>query len=113
MASDLFLPLYKPRVGRDIGRARLFLASIIIGVTAYFAALVVAAGVVSGDTIEQILTSTAVLIAIMGIYLGPSLLACGRRHRRAVAIFMLDLTWGWTLVGWVAALVWACSSNRE
>ena len=113
MASDLFLPLYKPRVGRDIGRARLFLASIIIGVTAYFAALVVAAGVVAGDSIEQILTCTAVLIAIMGIYLGPSLLACGRRHRRAAAIFMLDLTWGWTLVGWVAALVWACSSNTE
>ena len=58
-------------------------------------------------------TSTAVLIAIMRIYLGPSLLACGRRHRRAAAIFMLDLTWGWTLVAWVVALVWACSSNTE
>jgi len=113
MAADLFYPLYKPRTGPDIGFARLFIASIIVGVTAYWAALVVAAGVVAGDSIDQILTGTAVLIAIMGVYLCPTLVACGRRHRRAVTIFVFDLMWAWTLVGWVAALVWACSSDTE
>ena len=75
MATDLFYPLYKPRTGPDIGFGRCFLVSIMVGVTSYLAVLVIIAGFVEGDTIEQTLTSTAVLIAIMGVYLCPSLVA--------------------------------------
>jgi hypothetical protein len=30
-----------------------------------------------------------------------------------VAIFFLNLFLGWTFLGWVAAFVWACTSNTK
>lgn len=40
-------------------------------------------------------------------YLVPTLVAHNRKHHNLGAIFALNLLLGWTLVGWVAALVWA------
>jgi uncharacterized membrane protein YhaH (DUF805 family) len=52
------------------------------------------------------------------IYFLPALVASGRRHHNALAIFILDLLlgWtllGWTLLGWVIALVWACTRPQR
>ena len=41
------------------------------------------------------------------IYIVPAVLAFHNRKRNAIAIAALNLFLGWTLVGWVAALVWA------
>jgi hypothetical protein len=35
----------------------------------------------------------------------------GRKKRNATAIFALNLLLGWTVLGWVAALVWAVTSD--
>jgi hypothetical protein len=40
----------------------------------------------------------------------PTVVAGFRAHHNASAICMLNLALGWTLLGWVAALVWACTS---
>lgn len=48
-----------------------------------------------------------------GLYFLPMFIAWGRGHRNAGAIGMLDLVAGWTLLGWVAALVWACTNDVE
>jgi len=46
------------------------------------------------------------LIGVGGLmYFLPSIV--GREKRNIGAIFMLNLFLGWTLVGWVVALVWA------
>src|ERR1700732_3251026 len=50
------------------------------------------------------------LIGVLGVvgiffYMIPTLLAKGKPHRDA--IFVLNLLLGWTLIGWVGALVWA------
>ena len=36
---------------------------------------------------------------------------CGRNKRNVGAIFALNFLLGWTLVGWVVALVWALSHD--
>ena len=41
------------------------------------------------------------------VYFAPALVA-NRRHRHARAITMLNLLLGWTFIGWIAAMVWAC-----
>jgi hypothetical protein len=41
------------------------------------------------------------------MYFIPALV--GMRHKQAGAIFVLNLFLGWTFVGWVIALVWACT----
>jgi hypothetical protein len=49
-----------------------------------------------------------ILMIIGGImYFVPALV--GIRHKQAGAIFVLNLFLGWTFVGWVVALVWACT----
>jgi hypothetical protein len=41
-------------------------------------------------------------------YLLPAIVALSRGHHQLLAIFVLNLVAGWTLIGWVVALVWAC-----
>jgi hypothetical protein len=51
------------------------------------------------------------LALIVFIYFIPALVASNRKHVNSLAISMLNLFLGWTLVGWVIALVWACTNN--
>jgi Superinfection immunity protein len=48
----------------------------------------------------------------LAFYFLPSIIAFSRRHRNSVAIFVLNLFLGWTLVGWVVSLVWSFTSGR-
>jgi hypothetical protein len=47
------------------------------------------------------------ILLIGAIYFAPAIIASMRRHRQILAIFVLNLVAGWTLIGWIAALVWA------
>lgn len=53
------------------------------------------------------------LLLFLVAYFAPSMFAYGRSHRHAGAIFVLNLFLGWTLLGWVAALVWAFMNLHE
>jgi hypothetical protein len=46
-------------------------------------------------------------------YLTPSIIAYVPHHHNAFAIPALNLITGWTLIGWVVALVWALTTVRE
>jgi hypothetical protein len=43
----------------------------------------------------------------------PTLLAFHRRHRNRVAILIVNFLLGWTVIGWVAALIWSTTGNTE
>jgi hypothetical protein len=45
--------------------------------------------------------------ALAGLYVVPGIIARARKHPRAMTIAALNLFAGWTLVGWIVALVWA------
>lgn len=53
------------------------------------------------------------LLALVGglLYVLPAIIAWRNDHKDKVAILALDLLLGWSLIGWVAALVWALKSN--
>jgi hypothetical protein len=53
------------------------------------------------------------ILPLMAVYFFPSAIAIDRRHRNRLAIAVLNLVGGWTLVGWVIALVWSCSADVE
>ena len=56
----------------------------------------------------------ALLISFVTIgYLIPWSVAYARHHRKQVPIFLINLLLGWTLLGWLAAFVWAFSSDVE
>ena len=51
------------------------------------------------------------LLAIFSLgYLLPTSVAGWRHHPNGAPIFLLNLFFGWTVIGWVAALMWASSS---
>lgn len=52
----------------------------------------------------------ALLVAI--VYFTPSLLAY-KKKRNAKAILALNIFAGWTFVGWIIALVWALTKDRD
>jgi hypothetical protein len=39
----------------------------------------------------------------------PTLVAKSRKHPNVLPIFLVNLFFGWTFVGWAVALVWACT----
>lgn len=47
------------------------------------------------------------ILALFFIYFVPSIIAYANNHRNVLAIFVLNLFLGYTLVGWVLALIWA------
>ena len=52
-----------------------------------------------------------IIVGMFGYFL-PALIAAGRKHHQAGAIFALDLLLGWTFLGWVGALVWALTAVK-
>mgnify|MGYP001342097499 CR=1 FL=1 len=63
----------------------------------------------SGDAV------TGFFIIAVGIFLyfAPWIVALNRQHKNTLAIFITNLFLGWTFLGWVAALIWACTSNTR
>lgn len=45
------------------------------------------------------------------MYFLPSIIALARSKRDTLAIFLLNFFLGWTVVGWVVALVWAAKND--
>ncbi len=53
------------------------------------------------------------LIVALVLYFLPTVVASCRAHHNAGAIFALNLLLGWTFLGWVLALVWACTAVKK
>jgi hypothetical protein len=52
-----------------------------------------------------------VALISLGVYFLPTIIAVVGTHHNAGAIFVLNLFLGWTFLGWVIALVWACTRS--
>ena len=58
-------------------------------------------------------TEVAVILGSLALYFLPAIVATQRRHRQRLAVSVTNLLLGWTLVGWVAAMIWACTADVE
>ena len=59
--------------------------------------------------IEQWLVVVVPLLLVA--YFIPFFVAAGRKHRFSTAIGLINLLLGWTVIGWLAAMIWAV--NRD
>jgi len=50
------------------------------------------------------------LLILAGLYFLPTLIASGRHLPERTGIFLLNLFFGWTLIGWVIALIWSVAA---
>ena len=57
--------------------------------------------------------SIAVIILFIIPYFLPSLIALFRGKSNTAAIVLLNLFLGWTFIGWVVALIWSVTKDKE
>lgn len=57
--------------------------------------------------------ATLLLFGFLALYFLPCIVALGRDSDSKLQIFLVNLLVGWTFLGWVIALVWACGKDRE
>lgn len=51
------------------------------------------------------------LFTIIILYFLPSIIAFVRDHLNAIPILLTNLFFGWSLLGWILAFIWAFTSN--
>jgi T4 superinfection immunity protein len=67
-------------------------------------------------TLYEFVIGLMTLGILTGLYMLPTFVAGIRGSNQVLAIFFLNLLLGWTFLGWVISLVWACadiSRQRE
>lgn len=62
---------------------------------------------------EDLFHGIGMLLVGPVVYLAPSAVAWNRKHNNRAAIITLNILLGWTLIGWVGALVWAMTKDVE
>lgn len=62
--------------------------------------------------LPRLVITIATLIIGLVIYFAPSLVAEKKQKKNKKAILALNFFLGWTLVGWVVALVWALTVDE-
>ena len=61
---------------------------------------------------DDIVSSLYVLGTAFG-YCIPTFIALGRGHPNCVPILIVNLSLGWTVIGWVGALFWALKGRQR
>ena len=65
------------------------------------------------DTFSASIVGLLILGLVLIFYFLPTLVAVGHRKRNADAIFLVNLLFGWTLIGWLVAFVWASTETQQ
>ena len=54
-----------------------------------------------------------ILVISLSSYFLPTIVAAVRPAKRPAAIFTVNLVFGWTVIGWIATLIWAMSQPAQ
>ena len=65
------------------------------------------------DGICNLIGFYLVLGSMLGLYMAPLIIATVRDHHRLPWIGLLNFAAGWTVAGWIAALVWSVTAIRQ
>ena len=53
------------------------------------------------------------ILGALFLYNLPWIIALKRKLPNTLSIFLLDFFLGWSFIGWVVALIWACSNTEN
>ena len=67
------------------------------------------AGILAGSNIALLLL---LIVLFAWVHFIPTLVAAHREHYNTHTIFVVNLLFGWTIIGWLVLLAWACSGER-
>lgn len=66
----------------------------------------------SGSFIGSAMMFLGLLMLVVS-YFSPALIALLRRHHQSAAIAALNVLLGWTVLGWIGALIWSLTAVRR
>ncbi len=52
-----------------------------------------------------------VFLVLIAVHFLPTIVAVVRHHPKTLAIVLINIFLGWTVIGWVVALIWAFVSQ--
>lgn len=58
------------------------------------------------------LTMWLLMIIAVGLYFMPTIVAGYRHHSSVFLILILNVFFGWTMLGWLLLLIWACFGDQ-
>ena len=58
-------------------------------------------------------TGFVALAFLLALYLLPTIIAARRHHHQTATIAVVNIFFGWTILGWVASLAWSVSATRQ
>ncbi|HXC27493.1 MAG TPA: superinfection immunity protein [Stellaceae bacterium] len=58
-------------------------------------------------------TTILMLLAVLLLYMLPTLIAYGREHPHRQNVALLNILLGWTLIGWIGVFLWASLAHVE
>lgn len=69
----------------------------------------------AGEPLPVFLAALLALVAVVaaGLYVLPTLIAVVRRHPNAIPIGIVNVAFGWTVLGYVVSLAWAFTAQRK
>jgi hypothetical protein len=74
------------------------------------AALLTATPVLAAASDPGAGSTLAIWAVFLTCYFFPSIIAAFRSHHNTLAIFLLNLFLGWTVIGWLGSLIWAATA---
>jgi hypothetical protein len=62
-----------------------------------------------GESVTELMVK-----AVLGflVYFIPGIVSVPNKHPQSNGITVLNLFLGWTVLGWIGALIWACCKSR-
>jgi hypothetical protein len=76
-------------------------------------ALVVVVTVATATDVGETLEGLAGRMGQHRLYLLPTIIGIARKHLQLAPIMIINFLLGWTVIGWIGALVWSVASFRH
>lgn len=73
----------------------------------------ISAGIGSGTNSTAAVFAGVFFLSLLVLYFAPTVNAVRRDHPNKVSIIVLNVLLGWTLLGWIVALVWSYSAQQK
>lgn len=86
------------------------------GVIAIFVVAVMSGNETVAESIRNLILMPVGIVAaliMISLYLAPSIIAYKNKKANYVAIIMLNVITGWTIIGWIGSLIWAFCKDTQ
>ena len=57
--------------------------------------------------ILNVLIAIFIGLGLLALYMIPTCMAFGKGHKHTLQILILNVAFGWTIIGWIGCLIWA------